>query len=32
MKKRVWVPFALTAALLLAACNSDEESAKVVET
>ena len=32
MKKRVWVPFTLTAALLLAACNSDEESAKVVET
>jgi len=32
MKKRVWIPFTLTAALLLAACNSDEESAKVVET
>ena len=32
LKKRVWVPFALTAALLLGACNSDEDSAKVVET
>ena len=29
MKKRIWVPFALTATLLLVACNSDEESAKV---
>ena len=32
MKKRLWVPFTLTAALLLAACNSDEESTKVGET
>lgn len=31
MKKRVWIPFTLTAALLLAACNSDKESTKDVE-
>lgn len=31
MKKQVLVPFILTAALLLTACNSDEESTKVVE-
>ena len=31
MKKRVWIPFTLTAALVLAACNSDEESTKDVE-
>lgn len=30
--KRVWIPFALTAALLLTACNGDEESTKVVKT
>lgn len=32
MKKRLWIPFSLTAALLLAACNSDEESVKEGET
>ena len=32
MKKRAWIPFALTAAFLLAACSSDEGSTKDVES